>query len=146
MINNATGDSAKHSGLMNAVAATNAAALAMSSATATGRRDEPVPPGGAGIAFVDVPVREPVEDHGRRPRAHHAHQDQARKTRAVGSPRAATNIEPSAKGSAKSVCEKRTNVSVRRTGARAEERVVTTPATSTDAMTGTQGTTCTRRP
>ena len=45
------------------------------------------------------------------------HSRMSANVRAAGRPRAAASIDPSANGSAKSVCEKRMNVSVRLTGA-----------------------------
>ena len=72
-------------------------------------RDEPVPLGGARIALVDLPIGEPIEGHRRRPREDHREDDERDRSRQRGSPCAATNIAPSANGSAKTVCENRMN-------------------------------------
>ena len=66
-----------------------------------------MPPRRARVSFVDFPIGKTIERHRRGAREKPSPARSARIRPRAGSPRAATNIDPSAKGSAKIVCENR---------------------------------------
>ncbi len=72
-----------------------------------GARDQAVAGGGARIALVDRPIGQAIEKHGGGARQDHADEHEQQTCARLGQPRAATKSAPSAKGSAKIVCEKR---------------------------------------